>query len=55
MGIRCALNLHAFDHHTEKVVLRGGLKVTTATCTRCGVRRGWVDRLDPDPTGGRRG
>lgn len=55
MSIRCALNLHAFDHRTERVELRGRIKVTTVACSRCGVRRGWVDRLDPDPQAGHRG
>lgn len=46
MGIACRLGMHRFTLGTERVELRGNLKVTTRECTRCGVRRGWVDSLD---------
>lgn len=46
MTLACRLGLHDMSAATEQVQLRGALKITTRECTRCGVRRGWTDRVD---------
>lgn len=46
MSLACRLGMHDMSAATEQVQLRGVLKVTTRECTRCGVRRGWTDRVD---------
>lgn len=45
MSIRCRLGLHRFDHRNEKVRVDGQIKITTAQCKHCEVRRGWVEKL----------